>query len=145
MIRLRGHHLLCALNYSGSGYTPEFISNFDEVCAALSAGVPALLVWGDDSICGPMENHPEKHCHHLRIHLRDFLGFVSTSLSLRRLMWPGMEVVITKDMVERMRHSFQGGKIRMGCIGCEWFSHCTKNAANGYLSSKLHSRNKDGA
>lgn len=142
MIKLRGHHLLCALNYSGSGYTPEFISNFDDICARLTAGEPARLVWGNDNICTPMEIHPEKHCHHFRIHLRDLAGFISASFSLGRLMWPGREVVITKAMVEKMRGSFLRGNIRLGCLGCEWFFHCTKNAKEGYLASKLHLRNK---
>lgn len=138
MITLRGHHLLCALNYSGSGYTPEFISNFDDICARMTAGEEVKLTWKPDSICQPMLNHPESHCHQPRIHFRDVMGFLSASLALRMWLWPGRTVVLTADKVAKLRQCFHSKIMRLGCIGCEWFSHCTKNAQGGYAKSKLH-------
>lgn len=139
MLTLRGHHLLCVLNYSGSGYTEEFIRNFDDACARMTAGEEVLLTWKPDTLCQPMLDHPQSHCHKKRIHLRDFFGFLSASLALRRLLWPGRRVVLTAEMVARLRQRFHsGGSMRIGCLGCEWFHHCTQNAKGGYARSKLH-------
>ncbi len=37
-ITLRAHHLLCVLTYSGKGYSPAFVTNFDSVVRRLQAG-----------------------------------------------------------------------------------------------------------
>lgn len=140
MLTLRGHHLLCVLNYSGSGYTEEFIQTFDEACARMTAGEEVLLTWKPDTLCQPMLDHPESHCREPRIHLRDFFGFLNASILLRTWLWPGRRVVLTKEKVERLRRGFHSRWVRTGCTGCEWFDHCTKNAKDGYLKSKLHLR-----
>lgn len=140
MLTLRGHHLLCVLNYSGSGYTEEFIKNFDDACARMTAGEEVLLTWKPDTLCQPMLGRPECHCHKGRIHLRDFLGFLVASVALRTWMWPGRRIVMTKEKVERLRRCFHSRLMRLGCTGCEWFDHCTRNADGGYAKSKLHLR-----
>jgi hypothetical protein len=139
-ITLRGHHLLCFLNYSGNGYTPQFVANFNELCARLSAGEPARLTWQPDSICHPMLGHPSCHCHQPRIRVRDFLGFLSTSLTLRRWCFPPRILTFSAADVQRLRGAFRLGATRAACVGCEWFGHCSQTAKSGWPQSKLRPR-----
>lgn len=138
MLTLRGHHLLCTLNYSGSGYTPAFISNLTSICARLTAGEPARLTWAPDSICQPMLGHPSCHCHQPQIPLRDFLGFLSTSLALRKWCFPPRTITLTAADVARLRNAFATGLTRSGCVGCSWFTHCSRTAQSGWPTSHLH-------
>jgi hypothetical protein len=137
MITLRGHHLLCSLHYSGKGYTPEFIENFDACIAAINDGAPVRLTWGPDRICQPMIGHPNCHCHNLTIPVRDFFGFLMTSIVLRRLCFPPRVMTLDTRAVERLRSAFRIGLIRPGCIGCPWFFTCSRTAKAGNLTSKL--------
>ncbi len=136
-ITLRGHHLLCFLNYSSNGYTPVFVQNFDALCARLSAGEAATLTWRPDSICQPMLGEPTCHCHQPRIMWRDLQGFIATSLILRRWCFPPRIIQFTQADIERLRHVFGLGVSRLGCIGCEWFGTCSQTAREGWANSKL--------
>jgi uncharacterized protein len=137
-LTLRGHHLLCSISYSGAGYSPEFIANFDDLCARLTAGEEVRLTFAPDTICKPMLGSADCHCHRPHILLRDLLGFLSASLATGRLLWPGRTVRFTKADVARLRGSFRAGWVRAGCIRCPWFDHCTRTAREGYRESKLH-------
>jgi len=137
-LTLRGHHLLCSLNYSGNGYTPEFIANFNNLCTRLTAGESVTLTWHPDTICQPMLNHPTCHCRNPTIPPRDFLGFLATSLVLRRWIFPPRTIRLTAGDVTQLRKAFRTGITRAGCLGCEWYSHCTQTAAAGNPKSKLH-------
>lgn len=139
-LTLRGHHLLCSISYSGAGYTPEFIANFDALCRRLTAGEPVRLTWAPDTICRPMLGRAECHCHRPHVRARDLLGFLSASLATRRLLWPGRTVRLTRTDVERLRGAFRIGWVRLGCLRCPWFGHCTITARAGYTDSRLHPR-----
>ncbi len=137
MITFRGHHLLCSLNYSGSGYTDEFIMNFDEICVRLTKGEPIKLSWKPDSICKGWLNHPDCHCHRVSIIIRDVFGFLSTSIALRRWCFPPRTITLTSRDVERLRKAFALNLTRAACVGCSWFNHCSRTAARGWPESKL--------
>lgn len=137
LLTLRGHHLLCSVLYSGSGYSPEFVENFDAVCRRISSGERVRLTWRPDTICQPMLGRADCHCHASRIKLRDLLGFVSASIATRKLLWPGRSVALTAQDVQRLRAAFRLGVIRSSCVGCEWFQHCTRTSRAGYPRSKL--------
>ncbi len=143
MITLRGHHLLCSLNYSGKGYTPEFISNFDDVCVRITAGEPVQLTWAPDTICQPMIGLPSCHCKAFDIPIRDFFGFLMTSLVLRRWCFPPRKITLGAKDVDRLRSAFRLGVTRPGCMVCQWFSVCTRTAKDGNRTSKLHNSHID--
>ncbi len=50
-VRLRGHHLLCLLSFSGEGYSPAFVQRFRELAAAYRSPqtVVSLLESPDDA------------------------------------------------------------------------------------------------
>ena len=47
-IRLRPHHLLCLLTYSGKGYSAAFTANYDVIAGQISQGEDILIVEGPD-------------------------------------------------------------------------------------------------
>lgn len=138
MLTIRGHHLLCSLNYSGKGYTPAFITGFDNFCARVTAGELVRLTWAPDSICAPMIGHPTCHCHQWDKPVRDFLGFLMTSLVLRRWCFPPRTITLTPRDVDRLRAAFRLGLTRPGCLVCQWFDTCSQTAKAGNKTSKLH-------
>lgn len=40
-IRLRGHHIVCTLNFVGEGYSPEFVGNMERIVERLRGGEEA--------------------------------------------------------------------------------------------------------
>ena len=64
-VKLRPHHLLCALGFEGKGYSEKFIQEFQAVVDLLRGpqgdDTEILLVSGDDAIC--------RHCPNLTQHL----------------------------------------------------------------------------
>jgi uncharacterized protein len=138
VLTLRGHHLLCSLNYSGKGYSPEFITNFDDWCARVTRGEAVRLTWAPDTICQPVVGTAGYHCHNMNIPVRDFLGFLATSWALKKWMFPPRIVQLTAADVGRLRAAFRTGKTRAACLGCQWFSTCSATAAGGNTASKLH-------
>ncbi len=140
MLTLRGHHLFCSLNYSGKGYTDDFIHNFDDFCARVTRGEAVRLTWQPDTICTPMIGQPGCHCHRGTIPVRDFFGFLMASITLGRWLFPPRIITLTGDDVERLRRAFRTYLVRPGCVGCPWFHVCTKTARAGNISSKLFPR-----
>jgi hypothetical protein len=59
-LRIRGHHLLCALGFRGYGYSEAFVANMDSIVRRMRERPRSKLVLLDsaDSICAA--------CHHLR-------------------------------------------------------------------------------
>ena len=51
VVRLRPHHLLCTLLFSGYGYDGAFAGNMARVCAGLRGDAPVRIVAGGDDIC----------------------------------------------------------------------------------------------
>lgn len=137
MLTLRGHHLLCSLNYSGSGYTEGFIANFNAFCTRATKGEKIRLTWQPDTICQPMLGHASCHCRRPTIPVRDFLGFLATSIVLKKWMFPPRTVTLTPADVAKLRAAFRSGASRAGCLGCEWFGHCSRTAQSGWPKSKL--------
>jgi hypothetical protein len=140
VLTLRGHHLLCVLNYSGNGYTPAFIANLNQICDRLNAGEAVRLTWRADSVCQPMLQHQSCHCYQASIVWRDFWGFLATSMVLRRWCFPPRSMVLRAEQVARLRGAFRSGAIRTGCLGCEWFGVCSSTAQAGWVKSKLRLR-----
>jgi hypothetical protein len=143
MITLRGHHLLCTLNYSGSGYTPAFVRNLDDVVARMGRGEKVRLTWRPDTICQPVLGRKDCHCRNAGIPVRDLLGFLFTSLALGMWMFPPRVVTFTPAMAARLRRGFRLGWTRAACAGCPWFGHCGATAKAGWPESRLFKGNRE--
>jgi hypothetical protein len=57
-LRIRGHHLLCALGFRGRGYSEAFVANMDRIVRRMRARPRSRLVLLDsaDSICAACPN-----------------------------------------------------------------------------------------
>ena len=73
-IRLRPHHLLCLLTYSGKGYSAAFTANYDVIAGRISQGEDVLIVEGPDDICAPLLGDSEPHCWRDSVTERDRLA-----------------------------------------------------------------------
>lgn len=130
--------MLCILTFVGKGYTPRFVQRMDEVVMRIGEGEPVKLVWGADSICEGWLDCPDCHCHRWwDLVWRDVMGFIATSVVLRRACWPGRTFVLTPKRLRRMRRAFAAKVSRAGCVGCPWFGLCSGVAKDGFRASRL--------
>ncbi|MCB2156714.1 DUF1284 domain-containing protein [bacterium] len=147
-IRFRPHHFLCMLTYSGAGYTPEFVANFDALMQRINAGpVEIEIVQGPDDICGPMmscRDHPDFHCENASVRQRDAHALREIAESMAR--WPGdvvptfefgKQVLLTAELIAFLREEFRTGRIRTGCKDCEWDPRCSERTADGFKGARL--------
>lgn len=130
-VRLRPHHLLCLLSYSGRGYSPAFSANMTRVARRLGAGERVEIVEGPDDICAPLLGEAEPHCRRAGVTERDRRA----ARDLGRL--PGAGLVFAPGLVKRWRAAFASGRIRTACAGCEWVELCDAIAASGFDGAVL--------
>lgn len=138
-IALRAHHLLCLLTYSGTGYSPAFVANFDSVVRRLQAGEAAKLTLGPDTLCAPLceEEGDCAHCHDAGVLQRD-QRTVHDLAPLLGGLDSGRPLVLDAALVARLRAAFAQGAIRSACADCPWDAMCTRVAASGYAGVRLH-------
>lgn len=132
-VRLRPHHLLCMLTFSGEGYTPAFVDNFAGVIRRLNDGEPIEVVDGIDDICPPLLSEAFPHCHEYGVTLRDRDAREDLAAVL------GQPVQTLRDLPDlaTLRRAFAAGDTRRGCQGCEWFGLCSDIAVTGFRTAHL--------
>jgi len=137
MIKIRGHHLLCVLCYSGEGYTSDFVKNYNAIIERLKNGASIKIVDGPDDICRPMLNEIERHCHEERIFHRDQTALEAISKVLDEELSVGSKLVIRDDMLAKMRRDFNAPHVRAACEGCRWYTMCTDTSDCGFRDALL--------
>ncbi|MEW6727507.1 MAG: DUF1284 domain-containing protein, partial [Bacillota bacterium] len=118
---LRAHHLLCAGEFRGLGYTPVFVANFARVLAGL-AGRPAArvrLTDGTDVICAACPWLVEGSC------VRDGGGEAAVSrldgLVLARLgLEPGATLTWARLRGLADERADRAWRMKV-CRECSWF------------------------
>jgi len=144
VVKLRGHHLLCILNYGGAGYTPEFIENMSSVVERINQGAAIQIVSGIDDICAVLRQGGAVACAHARtcraqrVKHRDEIALqsVTRALSMPKLKI-GSLVRFTKKEVTKLRRFFALNAIRNACTGCEWHARCSERAESNFVGAKL--------
>lgn len=139
-VRLRGHHLLCVLGYSGRGYGARFVANLDRIAARLSKGEEVLVVSGPDDVCAPVADAAGSHCRNASISKRDARAARDVSSILGRPVAPGESLVLDADAVARLRAAFAAGAIRSACVACDWEATCSAIAAGGFGGARFRPR-----
>lgn len=138
MIRLRPHHLLCMLTYSGEGYSPEFSANFDRIASSIAAGNQTVeIVFGPDDVCAPILGDADCHCRNASVDERDRLAAEALGELLHQPLNGGAKFKITGDKLDRMREAFAKGTIRKACQGCQWSRFCDGIASGGFAGTRL--------
>lgn len=118
-LRLRPHHLLCALGYQGKGYSPEFTTNMTAlVLGSLRAPGGELtrigITAGADAICAPCPSRRGEGCEaQARIDRLDASHAKVLDLTPGdRLTWG--------EARARIRDRVRPGDLARICEGCQW-------------------------
>lgn len=147
-VRLRGHHLLCLLTFSGHGYTPGFTRNMERIARRLAAGEEAEMVEGPDDICVALVDElgpGDAHCTLCHVGERDRKAIAAVSERVGHPLAPPGRITFDHDTLTRLRAAFAGGAIRAACEDCEWSAFCTAIAANGFAGTRLSAPRKAAA
>jgi hypothetical protein len=113
---LRAHHLLCLHGFRGLGYSPEFVTNMQQVVEALSRDAVLVEVGlGPDVICQP--------CPHLvdRPPCADPAGTARDRLVLAALEVSPGTVKPWREWQERVAGRISPARLTEICEDCSWF------------------------
>lgn len=116
-IRLRPHHLLCALGFEGKGYSDGFTTNMGALVARLNASGGAtevVIAPAADDICAPCPHRRGTGCTEQgRIDTLDARHAAALALEPgARLSWSAAQA--------RIRERVAPGALARLCAGCQW-------------------------
>lgn len=137
MIKIRGHHLLCALTFAGRGYSREFERDFKAITQRMRANEMMLIVDQPDQICQSVKDCDGSHCFEPRIDRRDQLALSDISTLIGRELKVGDQIAPHDVFTNKMRSAFHRNQIRRGCFDCKWRSFCDQIAADGFQDTLL--------
>ncbi|MBL4662082.1 MAG: DUF1284 domain-containing protein [Flavobacteriaceae bacterium] len=132
MIKLRPHHLLCSMTFTGQGYSAEFVKNYHAIIKRMRNDETIEIVSGPDEICLPVCSDPMHHCFKNRILsrdkkvLEDFSRHTNLNIKIGSMLKP------TSVFTSNYRQIFSSGKVRNGCISCEWIQVCNTVSKEGF-------------
>lgn len=136
-VRLRPHHLLCLLTYSGKGYSSSFVANYDRISKRLSDGEDILIVEGPDDICAPLLDEDDPHCWGESVRDRDGKAAQDVGQLLNLAVAAGSRIEIQHALLHQMRVAFSEGQTRAACAGCEWSELCSAIADDDYSDVRI--------
>lgn len=116
-IRLRPHHLLCALGFEGKGYSDSFTANMARLVVRLNASGGAaevMIAPAADDICAPCPRRRGSGCTEQdRINTLDARHAAALALEPgARLTWGAAQ--------DRIRERVAPGSLGTLCTGCQW-------------------------
>jgi hypothetical protein len=143
-VHLRGHHLLCILNWKGHGYTPEFTRNYDALVEHLMHDqAPIRIIKGPDDICKVLdpETYEDYHCDCADQAIMDEKAIEGINAFFRSKNLPewkeGEDIFLNAELLQMMRNAFKTGEIRAGCQGCSFYDFCTEIAESDFEDTRL--------
>ncbi|WP_027835622.1 DUF1284 domain-containing protein [Maritalea myrionectae] len=137
MIRIRGHHLLCALTFAGRGYSRQFERDFHAIIKRMRANEMMQIIDRPDEICQSVKDCDGSHCFEPRIDQRDALALADISELLGRELKVGDTLVPADIFTDDTRKAFRDNHIRRGCFDCQWRVFCDQIAADGFANTLL--------
>lgn len=143
-VHLRGHHLLCILNWKGYGYTPEFTRNYDALVERLiKEQAPIRIIKGPDDICKVLdpETYEDYHCDCEKEARMDEKAIEGINAFFRLQNLPewkqGEDIYLNAGLIKMMRDAFKTGEIRTGCQGCNFYDFCTEIVESDFEETRL--------
>jgi hypothetical protein len=122
-LRIRGHHLLCALGFRGRGYSPEFVANMRRIVSRMRQRTRSKLVLLDsaDSICAACPNlRADGACRNKKSAAR--VGAKDRRILRRLDLRPGVEITVAAAY-RRVREAITPGLLTEKlCAKCRWRS-----------------------
>ncbi|MBO6640165.1 MAG: DUF1284 domain-containing protein [Roseitalea sp.] len=140
MIEIRGHHLLCAVTFTGRGYSRRFERDFRRVVARMNDNEEMVIVAGPDAICASVKDCAGSHCHEERIVARDRAALAEISALTGRVLDVGSRLMPHDLFNARHRKAFDDGTIRAACTDCQWADLCDRIAEDGFHAALLDTR-----
>lgn len=122
-LKLRSHHLFCARNFIGKGYSPEFVKKFTEILASLKAGENFIVVDGADDICSACPNLMSNGlcCDHIKIKKLDAKHSQLLSINAGDVLtWNQAQEKIDAKMAEINYYDL--------CFDCQWAIICQNSS-----------------
>lgn len=149
VIAMRPHHgFLCSLTYQGTGYSPQFVRNFNKVIDAISRGARIWLVSRGDAICKSTLNRGHGACNKNCLNMelpRDqatlqAINQLQQPLGLIRSLQMGDVITLTESTVSALRVHFAAPEsiLRVPCRQCRWHQLCSDVAAGRYRNVRLY-------
>lgn len=129
-VAIRGHHLLCALGFRGTGYSPAFVENMAAILRRLDAtpAAPVLLVDAPDAICAACPSSHADHCTEASPLQRDRAVLSSIGrASGDTAPWDEIRTEVVR--------AFDPGDLNLLCANCPWLPY-------GYCQEGLDRRKK---
>ncbi|AVX02616.1 hypothetical protein MXMO3_00068 [Maritalea myrionectae] len=137
MIRIRGHHLLCALTFAGRGYSRQFERDFQAIAKRMRANEMMQIIDRPDEICQSVKDCDGSHCFEPRIDQRDALALADISELLGRELKVGDTLAPADIFTDDTRKAFRDNHIRRGCFDCQWRGFCDQIAADEFANTLL--------
>jgi hypothetical protein len=117
-MQFRPHHFLCTLCYTGKGYSPAFVRNYNKIAQHLNAEggekTPIEVVPHTDSICHPCPHKRDLACESQAV-IADLDAKHADALGLQAgdiLTWEQAKQRIAERMtLEKFEHT---------CATCSW-------------------------
>lgn len=113
-MRLRGHHLFCAMLFQGCGYDENFVAGMQKTLSALRRGTAFRLCRESDVLCGACPHKTEQGC---ALGTEDVLSRDDAALKAVGLA-PGTELDLSQAG-EFLKKVTQRQWLSV-CGGCRW-------------------------
>lgn len=119
-LKIRSHHLLCVLGFSGLGYSQKFIATMEEVAKRMrfNPTFPITVVAECDIICASCPHNKENKClketeSELKVKTRDL------ELLLRLGLEAGTQILADEALM-RIKERLSFEDMAEICRDCEW-------------------------
>lgn len=116
---LRPHHALCALFFTGHGYSPEFTRHMEKVLSGMREGAGARLCSGADELCSACPNLEGGVCNCSEKVDR----YDAATLGLLGIK-PGEEVSAAEFRARAIENIILAGRFGDVCPDCQWRKIC---------------------
>ncbi len=138
-VRLRSHHLLCALTFRSRGYGQDFVIRFESFIDRIMQSSPLLLIAEPDELCQSKQNCGG--CDSSVSVGRDQLALEALEALLPTMINSKIEYLTDSDLLH-LRENFADGSARAACKGCNWFDICSHEAQQNFRRARLQPRSR---
>lgn len=116
---LRPHHALCALFFTGHGYSPAFTRHMENVLAGMQNGATVRICVGADELCSACPNMSDGVC----ACAQKVNRYDARTLEMLELR-PGDEVSAAELRARAIDRIILSGRFDKVCSDCEWRKIC---------------------
>ncbi len=117
-IKLRPHHLLCAVGFQGKGYSPNFVRNFKKIMAELNGengdAIMIEIVGRTDDVCAPCPHKRDALCV-----TQDKISQLDNAHTKVLQITPGQQFT-WGEAKKLIKEKMTLANFHQACDGCSW-------------------------